>query len=98
MAPVNPLDPALFDKVASKLTYAKLYPLIMADFMGKGDCKAVHMAGNMIVNTTGGPTSQSGPVTHTVAQGGSDSIAQGKKAAYEAALKVGGVLEAVTGA
>ena len=97
MAPLNPLNPATFDKVAAKLTYAKLFPLIMQDFMGKADCKLVHAVGNMLVNTTGGPTSQSGPVTHVAVQGGSDSITQAKKAAYEAASKAGGVLDMVTG-
>lgn len=89
MAPVNELDPALFDKIAIALTYAKLYPSIQKDFMGKLDCKKVHITGNMLVNTTGGPTAQTGPVTHIITQGGDDTIAKGLKAKYEAAVEAG---------
>ena len=83
MAPVNPLDPALFDKVAIALTYAKLYPSLVRDFMGKQDCLAVHAPGNIVSTVVGTP------VIHTTIQGGSSIIAQSKKAAYMATLKIG---------
>jgi hypothetical protein len=97
MAPLNPLNNAIFDKFATAVIYAKLYPYIMSDFMGKLDCKLVHAPGNMIVNTVGGPTAQSGTVIHTASQGGSDSVTTGLKAKYKAAMQVGDVLDKVTG-
>lgn len=91
MAPLNPLDPAVMEPVAIALSYAKLYPSMVKDFMGKQDCALVHATGNMIANTTGSPTAQSGPITHTITKGGSDKIAQGKKAGFSAAAKTGDV-------
>lgn len=97
MAPVNELNGAVYDTFATNIIYAKLFPLIVDDFMGKLDCKLVHITGNMIANTTGSPAAQSGPVLHLATQGGSDKISQATKLKYEAALKVGDVLSLVTG-
>ena len=89
MAPVNKLNPAAFEKIAIPLTYAKLYPSIQKDFMGKIDCRVVHGPGNMLVNTVGGPAAQSGPVIHTFAQGGEEKVALGLKGKYKAAVEAG---------
>lgn len=89
MAPVNPVNPALFDKIAAALTYAKLYPFIQRDFMGKADCRLVHAPGNMILQGTAGPVPLVGTVVHTLNQGGAEAIAKGKLAAYKAQVKGG---------
>jgi hypothetical protein len=89
MAPVNAIDPALFDKVAISLTYAKLYPLIQKDFMGKLDCRAVHAPGNMILSGTAGPAPLAGTVVHAVNQGGADIIASSKKVIYKTKVEAG---------
>jgi hypothetical protein len=90
MAPINPLDPAVFNQLATSLTYAKLYPLIQKDFMGKMDCKQIHTPPNQIANTVGGPTAQSGQVI-CVIQGGSDILASAKKIEYEAIVQSGDI-------
>lgn len=89
MAPLNPVNPALFDKVAAALTYAKLYPLIQADFMGKLDCASVHAPGNMQLLGVAGPVPVTGTVLHTVNQGGSQKIAKGMIARYKLQVKTG---------
>lgn len=89
MAPINPVNPALFDKVAAALTYAKLYPLIEKDFMGKLDCASVHAPGNMQLAGTAGPIPIIGTVVHVLNQGGSQKVSKGKIAAYKAQVKAG---------
>lgn len=89
MAPVNPINPAAFDKVATGLTYAKLYPLIQKDFMGRLDCVSVHSPGNMQLVGTAGPNPITGTVVHAVNNGGTQKIAQAKKVEYSAKVAIG---------
>lgn len=89
MAPISPVNPVLFDKVATALTYAKLYPLIQRDFMGKLDCRAVHAPGNMLLTGTAGPLPLVGTVTHIVVQGGSSNFSEIKKVEYKAKVEAG---------
>lgn len=95
MAPA--FDPEQLEKIQIALTYAKLYPSMVKDFMGKQDCRSVHGPGNMLADVQGSPFKQSGPVLHTAFQGGSDLQAQSKKAKYEAAVKTGD-LDSILGA
>jgi hypothetical protein len=98
MAPVNPLNPVVFDEVATKMTYAKLYPLIMKDFRHLMDCNTRHMPGNQQVKVvipagTGAVDSyiQGIPIDPTWMPG-----AQAKQGAYEAAASSGDILSKVT--
>jgi hypothetical protein len=98
MAPVNPFDPQLLDELQIGLTYAKLFPTLTKDFMGKQDCRSVHGPGNMQAETQGSPVKQSGPVIHLTFQGGNDVQSQAKKAKYKTAVETGDldyVLEAL---
>ena len=39
MAPFNPLNEKLYDELATNVTYAKLFPLILEDFLHRKDCQ-----------------------------------------------------------
>lgn len=66
MAPLDALNEGLYDEVATQITYCKLFPLIMEDFLTRSDCKDIMTATNLIVNTTiAGSVSGPGNVTGT---------------------------------
>lgn len=88
---------SMFNSVAATLGYYKMYDLIMRDFMGRDDCRTCHAAGNIMFNGANAAGPVSGPCLNMAIQGGSDNIAQGKKVAYEAALKAGAALDEITG-
>lgn len=79
---LTPINMGRFKRWAIKNLYYHLYPLIVEDFMTKGDCKLVHTPGNIIAPTTGGPCTQA-------IQGGSNTVGTAKKAVYEARAQVG---------
>lgn len=81
---LTPMNLSRFKTKMIKLLYAHLYPLILEDFMTKGDCRIVHTPGNIIAPTTGGPCTQA-------IQGGSNTVGQAKKAVYEARVQLGDV-------
>jgi len=58
-----------------EMLFYKMYPLLVENFMGKGDCRTVHAVGNIVAPSTGGP------VTHII-QGGTDLIAKAKEPVY----------------
>jgi hypothetical protein len=67
-----------------------MYPLIVKDFMGRDDCRAVHTEGNMNAPTSGGP------VTHAAMRGGQDTFAKIKEAIYRLRAEAGDVQVEVT--
>lgn len=81
---VVPLDRRNYSDFNARLLYYQIYPLILDDFMAKGDCRNVHMLGNMIVQSSDGPLT----VTHII-QGGSDIQGRAKTPQYAAMVEEG---------
>jgi len=81
-----PLDLDQFKDWTIQQLYYLLYPHIMEDFMGKPDCKLIHQEPNMTVLVSGVTI----PVTH-ILRGGSDNLAEAKKAQYRLLVEEGRV-------
>lgn len=72
----SPINDQAYDEAATQITYCKLFPLMVEDFLTRLDSKEMMMSTNLIVQvdpgqavtTTGGPTAQSGS-TVSPAQG-----------------------------
>jgi hypothetical protein len=87
-----PIDEAAYEKAAIEISYAKMFPLMVEDFLTRHDCKEMMAESNLIVTvqagqavtTTGSPSAQSGS---TVSPG------QGQvKASYKGGNKRGGTV------
>jgi len=71
MMTFSQIDDSLYDKVATEITYYKLFPLMMEDFLTRVDSNEMMAATNLIVQTdagqnvatTGSPAAQTGFTT-----------------------------------
>src|SRR4030066_426932 len=105
MMVMSPIDMNAYDIAATKITYCKLFPHIMEDFLTRVDCKEMMASSNLPVNTNvttavavniaaatgsgkGVGSGQCSPVyTGDIPKGGSQSLAQQRKAEKEAGGK-----------
>ncbi len=81
----RPIDLDQIQDFAIRQTYMKMYKYIKADFMGRQDCRLVHLPGNIVSPTSGGP------VTHAVFQGGHSQVADSLEQSYKAMEEQGDV-------
>jgi hypothetical protein len=90
MLTFSPLDPKVYLEAATNMTYYRLFPLMMEDFITRADMQELLIATNLIVNGTAGPF----PVVATVQpiqNGSAPGIgSQGLKASKEAKKQAGG--------
>lgn len=52
MMVINPIDQGAYDQQATLITYCKLFPFIVNDFLTREDCKELVKASNLIVSVT----------------------------------------------
>ena len=97
MAPGHPLEKfnmSALNKVQVELSYAKLFPLIAADFREIGDCCNIHKPGNMLIDGMAGVIPVTGAVTkYTMLSPLTESVRPGaysKQGKYEASVAAGG--------
>jgi hypothetical protein len=50
----TPINESLYEKVATEITYCKLFPLILEDFVTRADLKQFSLPSNLIVSGSGG--------------------------------------------
>jgi len=78
-----PLDLKRYGRWSVERLYKLLFPYLKRDFMGREDCRMVHVEGNINAPPTGGP------VTYTAARGGQGTLLEIKAAQYRAEVEAG---------
>lgn len=51
MAPLQALDEGTYDTLATQISYCKLFPYILEDFLTRADCKEMMRSSNLPVST-----------------------------------------------
>jgi hypothetical protein len=89
MLTFTPLNQKVYLEAATKMTYFRLFPLIMEDFVTRADMKELLIASNLIVTGQVGPAPITGGVCQPIQNGsspgaGSQLLKQSKEAKKQA--------------
>jgi len=99
MAPlISPLNEKLYDELATKITYYKLFPLILEDFLARSDAKIALTAPNLVLAGTAGKNAITGTANGVYRGDRALPEALALKAKYKIAKTTGKVPEKVVSA
>jgi hypothetical protein len=87
----TPLDPKIYLQAATNMTYWRLFPLILQDFITRADMQELMLPTNLLVTGSAGPAPITGGMVQAIQKGSSPGAgSQTLKASVEAKKQFGG--------